>query len=112
MVSTPLLITAADLQEQLHDPWLRLIDTRYYLDGSDPLENYTAGHLPGAVYMDMERDLSGHPGLGAGRHPLPSASEFERAARAAGISTDFVCGRVRELLLGRATVVDAALLRV
>jgi thiosulfate/3-mercaptopyruvate sulfurtransferase len=88
MGSAPLLITASDLQAQLHDPRLRLFDTRYYLDGRDPLEEYTAGHLPGAVYMDMERDLTGHPGVGAGRHPLPSASEFERTARVAGISTD------------------------
>jgi thiosulfate/3-mercaptopyruvate sulfurtransferase len=88
MEAAPLLVTAAFLQEHIHDPQLRLIDTRYYLDGGDPLEEYAAAHLPGAVYMDMERDLTGHPGVGSGRHPLPTAREFQAAARDAGIAMD------------------------
>jgi thiosulfate/3-mercaptopyruvate sulfurtransferase len=82
----PLVISPQALGERLGDPDLRLVDTRYYLDGRDPLEGFGAGHLPGAVYMDVERDLTGHPGRGGGRHPLPEAAEFERTARAAGIS--------------------------
>jgi thiosulfate/3-mercaptopyruvate sulfurtransferase len=81
-----LLISPERLSQRLGDPGLRVIETRYYLDGRDPLEAFTAGHLPGAVYMDVERDLTGHPGQGGGRHPLPTAEEFTRTARAAGIS--------------------------
>src|SRR3954454_15218315 len=45
---------------------------------------YLAGHIPGAAFLDLERDLSGPPGE-RGRHPLPEAAEFERSARRAGI---------------------------
>ncbi len=82
----PLLIGADDLARRLGDPALRVIDTRYYLEGRDPLQAFAAGHLPGAVYMDVERDLTGHPGHGGGRHPLPTAEEFAQTARTAGIS--------------------------
>jgi thiosulfate/3-mercaptopyruvate sulfurtransferase len=60
-------------------------DCRWSLD--DPSwgrEQYLAGHIPGAVYLDLDRDLSGSPGAG-GRHPLPSAEDFAGAAGAAGI---------------------------
>ena len=48
---------------------------------------YLAGHIPGAVFLDVERDLSAPPGAG-GRHPLPAAGDFARAAGAAGIGPD------------------------
>jgi thiosulfate/3-mercaptopyruvate sulfurtransferase len=45
---------------------------------------YLEGHIPGAVFVDVERDLAGPPGV-AGRHPLPSAVAFAGAAGGAGI---------------------------
>jgi thiosulfate/3-mercaptopyruvate sulfurtransferase len=42
------------------------------------------GHIPGAAHLDVDRDLSAEPGE-HGRHPLPAASDFEAAARRAGI---------------------------
>jgi thiosulfate/3-mercaptopyruvate sulfurtransferase len=86
--STPLLMTPEALVERHDDPSLRLIDTRYYLDGRDPRSAFATGHIAGAVYTDVERDLTGHPGTGGGRHPLPTTAEFERAARRVGISMD------------------------
>jgi len=50
-------------------------------------EQYLAGHIPGASFLDVERDLSAPPGAG-GRHPLPAADDFARAAGAAGIGAD------------------------
>jgi thiosulfate/3-mercaptopyruvate sulfurtransferase len=82
----PLLISSEELSRRRADSSVRVIDTRYYLEGRDPLQAFAAGHVPGAVYMDVERDLTGHPGHGGGRHPLPSAEEFAQTARAAGIS--------------------------
>ncbi|MFX8747441.1 rhodanese-like domain-containing protein, partial [Acinetobacter baumannii] len=46
---------------------------------------YRAGHLPDAVFVDLDRDLSGPPGPG-GRHPLPAADAVGAAMRAAGVS--------------------------
>jgi thiosulfate/3-mercaptopyruvate sulfurtransferase len=45
---------------------------------------YLAGHIPGASFLDVDQDLSAPPGR-AGRHPLPSAEAFARAASGAGI---------------------------
>ena len=45
---------------------------------------YLEGHIPGAAFLDVERDLSSPPGPG-GRHPLPSPARFAAAAGAAGI---------------------------
>jgi thiosulfate/3-mercaptopyruvate sulfurtransferase len=61
------------------------VDCRWSLD--DPgwgHREYLAGHVPGAAYLDVERDLSGAPGVG-GRHPLPDPVAFARAAGRAGI---------------------------
>jgi len=68
-----------------------LIDVRWRLSGPPGIEAYNAGHLPGAVYIDMDTQLAGAPGDG-GRHPLPETGVFESAMRAAGVhaSSDVV----------------------
>ena len=63
----------------------RFVDCRW--DIADPEAGrrlYLAGHIPGAAFLDVERDLSAPPGPG-GRHPLPSAEQFAAAASRAGI---------------------------
>src|SRR2546430_17231219 len=62
-----------------------LLDVRWRLVGSPGppgIAAYRAGHLPGAVFTDLDRDLSGAPGPG-GRHPLPEAAAFQPAMRRA-----------------------------
>ncbi|HZO96516.1 MAG TPA: rhodanese-like domain-containing protein [Gaiellaceae bacterium] len=60
-------------------------DCRWSLDDPDEGRRaYLAGHIPGAVFLDVERELSAPPGP-AGRHPLPAADDFARAAGRAGI---------------------------
>jgi thiosulfate/3-mercaptopyruvate sulfurtransferase len=62
-------------------------DCRWSLDDSDwGRSQYLAGHIPGAVFLDVERDLASPAGEAA-RHPLPTAGEFARAAGAAGIGS-------------------------
>jgi thiosulfate/3-mercaptopyruvate sulfurtransferase len=52
-------------------------------------ELYLAGHVPGASFLDVETELSAPPGgADGGRHPLPAAADFARAAGAAGIGDD------------------------
>jgi thiosulfate/3-mercaptopyruvate sulfurtransferase len=58
-----------------------LADVRYYLDGRSGREAYERGHLPGAIFVDMDHDLAAHAGPADGRHPLPEAAAF--AARMA-----------------------------
>jgi thiosulfate/3-mercaptopyruvate sulfurtransferase len=64
-----------------------VLDVRWHLGGPPGIEAYRRGHLPGAVFLDLDRDLAGPPGP-AGRHPLPEADSFERAMRSAGVGAD------------------------
>lgn len=66
----------------------RVIDCRWSLDDPDAGRRaYRDGHIPGAVFVDVERDLAAPPGAG-GRHPLPDAEQFAEAMGRAGISSD------------------------
>jgi thiosulfate/3-mercaptopyruvate sulfurtransferase len=60
-------------------------DARWYLDGSSGKTAYDAGHLPGAVFIDLDRWLSGPASKEAGRNPLPEPEVFARGMREAGI---------------------------
>jgi thiosulfate/3-mercaptopyruvate sulfurtransferase len=62
-----------------------LLDVRWRLGGPPGIESYRAGHLPRAVFVDLDTDLAAAPGP-AGRHPLPPAARFEAAMRRAGVS--------------------------
>jgi thiosulfate/3-mercaptopyruvate sulfurtransferase len=63
-----------------------LVDTRWYLDGSSGKDAYHAGHIPGAIFMDMDRWLSGPASQEAGRNPLPDPEVFAQGMREAGIN--------------------------
>jgi thiosulfate/3-mercaptopyruvate sulfurtransferase len=63
----------------------RFVDCRWAL--GDPewgRAQYLAGHIPGAVFIDLDRDLAAPAGT-RGRHPLPDAADFARAVGSAGI---------------------------
>jgi thiosulfate/3-mercaptopyruvate sulfurtransferase len=64
-------------------PGATLLDVRWELTGPR-LSEYLEGHIPGAVFVDLDATLAGAPGDG-GRHPLPSAECFGEAMRAAGV---------------------------
>ncbi len=76
------LVEAGWLREHLHDPDVRVIDFRWYLQGRNGRDEYLRGHVPGAVFVDLE-SITGKEG--AGRHPLPTAAQFEREMRRAGV---------------------------
>ena len=80
------LIDPAWLAEHSDDPGVRVIDVRWYLDGRSGRAAYEAGHVPGAVFVDLA-DVTGHE-PGRGRHPLPDRDAFERAMREAGVGRD------------------------
>ncbi|MER5737963.1 MULTISPECIES: sulfurtransferase [unclassified Streptomyces] len=64
-----------------------LLDVRWTLGGPPGRPAYEAGHLPGAVYVDLDAELAGPPGEG-GRHPLPDPDAFGAAMRRAGVRAD------------------------
>lgn len=87
---TPLVSTAW-LIEHLADSKLRIVDVRFSL--ADPLAGYMAyreGHIPGAVYLNLEADLSAplRPDRKGGRHPLPTPEAFARTLSQAGIGNE------------------------
>ena len=51
----------------------------------DGRAEYAAGHIPGAVYVDLDQELASAPGT-HGRHPLPDTARFGAAMRRAGVS--------------------------
>jgi len=68
-----------------HRSDVAVCDVRWYLDGRSGRAAYDAGHLPGAVFVDLDRDLAGPPGGTAGRHPLPDPVSFATAMGHLGI---------------------------
>lgn len=96
------LVSAADLAEMLSGSFSGpaagpaaaaapvLLDVRWRLGGPPGRDAYLAGHLPGAAFVDLDRDLAGPPGPGGvgGRHPLPQPGAFAAAMRRAGVRGD------------------------
>ncbi len=79
------LITVEELASASPRP--ALLDVRWALGGPPGREEYERGHIPGAVFVDLDTELAGPPGAG-GRHPLPEASAFEAAMLRAGVRGD------------------------
>jgi thiosulfate/3-mercaptopyruvate sulfurtransferase len=77
------LVDAAWLRAQLDE--VRVVDVRWYLDGSSGHDAYLSGHIPGAVWADIDRDLSAPAAPVAGRHPLPPPADFAAAMGRLGI---------------------------
>jgi thiosulfate/3-mercaptopyruvate sulfurtransferase len=75
------LVSASWLAEHIDDPEVRLVDFRWYLAGRRGADEFAKGHIPGAVFVELD-DVTGE---GPGRHPLPTRSQFEAAMRRAGV---------------------------
>ena len=80
------LIDVDGLAARLRDPGCAVLDCRF--DLARPAwgrEAWAAGHVPGAQYVDLDRDLSAPAGPATGRHPLPAPEAFAARASAWGI---------------------------
>jgi thiosulfate/3-mercaptopyruvate sulfurtransferase len=79
------LVTATELADLIEAGAVRVLDVRWKLGRTDGHQEYLAGHIPGAVFVDMENDLS-RPGVPAeGRHPFPSTEQVQESARRWGL---------------------------
>ncbi|WP_127794553.1 sulfurtransferase [Agromyces sp. LHK192] len=90
----PILIQPDDLAARLaadaeqRDPGAPrtvVLDVRWSLQQPDGRPAYLDGHVPGAVYVDLDAELADHGRDGAGRHPLPDEAAFTRAMRRWGL---------------------------
>ncbi|MEO8138068.1 MAG: 3-mercaptopyruvate sulfurtransferase [Gemmatimonadota bacterium] len=86
-LSLPLLVPTSWLAAHLSEPGLVLLDASWYLpsSGRDPRAEYRAGHIPGAVFFDL--DASSDPAAVL-PHMLPTAEQFGRFAGGLGVGTD------------------------
>ena len=83
------LVTTEWLAAHLDAADLRVVDVRWYLDPSrNGREAWRSGHVPGAVFLDVDSDLSdpgGAPGASCGRHPWPSAGATRGSRVSSGL---------------------------
>jgi len=88
-MTAPVLTTPAELYSRLShgDPAPVVLDVRWRLGDPHGHEHYLAGHLPGAVYVDLDTELAAPATPERGRHPLPDAAALQRAARRWGLAT-------------------------
>ena len=89
-----LLISVTELAALLGDPQLRVIDCRFDLMAPEAGRiAYLEAHIPGAVYADLDQDLSGPVTGDSGRHPLPAREDAEALFSIMGIdaATNVVC---------------------
>ena len=81
------VVSCAKLAEHLNDPAWRIFDCRHLLSDVGYGEKaYAEGHLPGAFFLHLDRDLSGPMTGSNGRHPLPDPHQLARKLGAAGVS--------------------------
>ncbi|MDR1823749.1 MAG: sulfurtransferase [Bifidobacteriaceae bacterium] len=86
------LVTVADLRglAQLGGPGpeslrVRLLDVRWQLGRDDGFKIYRDGHIPGAVFVNLDHELAGPPSPAEGRHPIPSLDTLRTAAQRWGL---------------------------
>ncbi len=86
MTREQVLISATELEQLLNDGGpVTILDVRWQLAEPDGRAAYEQAHLPGAVYVSLDDELSDHAVTGRGRHPLPSGRDLEAAARRWGV---------------------------
>ena len=82
-------MSAQDLKNRLDDPNLIAVDTRFNLQNpAEGREQFRKAHIPGAVYFDLDKDLSSASREHGGRHPLPDIEGLVRKLELAGIGDD------------------------
>lgn len=89
-MTTSLLVSTDWLAAHVNDPAVRVADVRWYLFDKDKTgrSEYAHGHIPGAVFLDVDTDLANHDAPGPGRHPIPRPDAFAESMARAGIGAN------------------------
>ena len=83
------IVTCDWLKDKKREENIVIVDVRFQLQDSDAgRKAYLEGHIPGAVYLDLKKDLSGIPQKHGGSHPLPDVDTFAAKLRHIGVSQD------------------------
>jgi thiosulfate/3-mercaptopyruvate sulfurtransferase len=85
---SPLIDVAGLVAAQAGDRPPVLLDVRWSLARPNGHPEFLAAHLPGARYLSLETDLTGHPSPAEGRHPLPRPDRLQAALRRLGVRSD------------------------
>jgi thiosulfate/3-mercaptopyruvate sulfurtransferase len=82
------VVSSAWLYDHLDDPQVAIADCRFSLmQPALGREQYQAGHIPGAFYLDLNQDLSSPVGEHGGRHPLPDVAKLSSTLSTMGVSS-------------------------
>ncbi|WP_199742837.1 sulfurtransferase [Nocardia stercoris] len=83
------MISPGELRDLLsgNESRVCLLDVRWALGDPDGPQHYLDGHIPGAVFVDLETELAAPPSPARGRHPLPAPEQLQRCARSWGVTT-------------------------
>jgi thiosulfate/3-mercaptopyruvate sulfurtransferase len=79
------LVSPAELHPRIADSAVVLLDVRWALGRDDGHDDYLRSHLPGAVFVDLDRELAAPASPERGRHPLPDVDALQASARRWGI---------------------------
>lgn len=82
------IVSAAWLLEHATHTDLRIVDVRWSLAGRPGRELYGVGHIPGAIFLDLDHDISAPRGSGPGRHPIPDPGRLARVLSERGIGDE------------------------
>ncbi len=83
------LVTVEELAARIGDPAWRVFDCRHDLQNVEyGADAYAKGHVPGALFLHLDRDLSGEKNGRNGRHPLPDPAAFARRMGECGVGPD------------------------
>lgn len=85
MIVTPVLISVDELADALSAHRPHLLDIRWAVGRANGRADYLDGHLPGAVYVDLDSELADPTARGRGRHPLPTPAALQSSARRWGL---------------------------
>ena len=87
--ATPIVVSLEQLDGLKASTRVVIADVRWYLDGRDARNAFAAGRIPGAVFVDLDRDLARTPDdVTDGRHPFPTATDFAESMSRLGIDDD------------------------